>query len=171
MNELIVLAVSSKGKTQPEWKKSDISVYRRRSFCTSLKLLIAMLTCAGYLHVAREEVAQETRDACARLNRVLCEQARVGGEQSFLASPVAGTGIAATRMEQLFLLARANGAKMPEDWAAFACQAYADTGTVVTDRDGDPLWPENVLPHVSRLAADFARDQLPYLRAMGALPV
>ena len=135
-----------------------------------LLYLIAMLTCAGYLHVARESVPQETRDACARLNYVLCEQARAGEGHSFLASPVTGTGIAATRMERLFLLARANGATEPEDWAAFVCKVYADTGTAITDSDGHPLWPENVFPHVARIAAVFASEQFPYLRAMGALP-
>lgn len=136
-----------------------------------LLYLIAMLTCVGYLHVAREGVAQETRDACARLNRVLCEQAKAGEGQRFLASPVTGTGIVATRMEQLFLLARANGATEPEDWAAFVCQVFSDTGTTITDSAGDPVWPEDVPSHVARIAADFAREQLPYLRAMGALPV
>lgn len=135
-----------------------------------LLYLLAMLTCAGYLHVAREEVTQETRDACARLNRVLCEQAKAGDGPPFLASPVAGTGIAATRMERLFLLARTNGETEPEEWAAFVCKVYAETGTTITDRGGDPLWPENVLPHVTQIAADFVREQLPYLRAMGALP-
>jgi len=135
-----------------------------------LLYLLAMLTCAGYLHVAREDVGQETRDACARLNRVLCEQAKTGEGHRFLASPVAGTGIAATRMEQLFLLARADGAVTPEDWAAFVCKVYEDAGISVTDRDGDPLWPESVFPYVAGMAEAFAREQLPYLRAMGALP-
>lgn len=135
-----------------------------------LLYLLSILTCAGYLHVAREDVSQESRDACARLNRVLCEQAKTGEGSPFLASPVTGTGIAATRMERLFLLARANGAKEPDEWAAFVCKVYADNGITITDRAGDPLWPESVLPYVADIAADFARAQLPYLRAMGALP-
>jgi hypothetical protein len=135
-----------------------------------LLYLIAMLTCAGYLHVARTEVEEETRNACARLNYILCEQAKTGKGEPFLASPVTGTGIAATRMEQLFLLALAEGKKTPEEWADFVCKVYADTGTSIVDREGYPLWPESVLPHVSSIAADFARDQLPWLRMMGALP-
>lgn len=135
-----------------------------------LLYLLAIMTCAGYLHVARQDVAQETRDACARLNRVLCEQAKAGDGPPFLASPVTGTGIAATRMERLFLLARANGAAEPEAWADFVCQVYVDTGTAITDRSGEALWPENVLPYVTGIAEDFKQNQLPYLRAMGALP-
>lgn len=128
--------------------------------------LIAMLTSAGYLHVANKDVPQETRDACARLNRALCEQAATGEGQPFLASPVLGTAIAATRMERLFLLAQANGMTGPDAWADFACQVYEDTGSDMMDGNGEPIWPENV----AEIAAVFAREQLPFLRTMGALP-
>ena len=132
--------------------------------------LIAMLTSAGYLHVASEEVSQETRDACARLNRVLCEQARTEEGNPFLVSPVTGTAVAATRTERLFLLAQANGLADPEDWAAFVYGIYSDTGTIVSDSEGFPLLPEDVLPHLVSTAIPFASEQLPYLRAMGAIP-
>ncbi|MCM1130001.1 MAG: class I SAM-dependent methyltransferase [Alistipes senegalensis] len=131
-----------------------------------LLYLVAVLTSTGYLHVANTGVPQETRDACARLNRVLCEQAMSGEGQPFLASPVLGTAIAAPRMERLFLLAQANGMAEPDAWADFACRVYEDTGSDMTDSNGEPIWPENV----GDIAAVFAREQLPFLRAMGALP-
>lgn len=128
--------------------------------------LIAVLTSAGYLHVVNKDVPQETRDACARLNRVLCEQAATGEGQPFLASPVLGTAIAATRMERLFLLAQADGMAGPDEWADFTCRIYEKTGSEMIDSNGEPIWPENV----ADIAAIFAREQLPFLRTMGALP-
>ena len=132
--------------------------------------LIAMLTSAGYLHVARKEVSQETRQACARLNRVLCELAKTEEGHPFLVSPITGTAVAATRSERLFLLAHANGATDPEDWANFVYKVYSDTGTIVSDNEGFPFLPEDVLPHLVDIASAFASEQFPYLRAMGALP-
>ena len=132
--------------------------------------LIAMLTSAGYLHIASESVSQETRDACARLNRVLCEQAKADEGHPFLVSPITGTAIAATREERLFLLAQSNGLTDPEDWADFVYKVYSDTKTDVLDNEGFPFLPEDILPHLVSTAAAFANEQLPYLRSMGAIP-
>lgn len=132
--------------------------------------VIAMLTYAGFIHVAREEVPQQTRNACERLNRVLCEQAKTGKGHSFLASPITGTGIAVTQMEQLFLLSWANGATTPEDWANFACDIYAENNIAITNQNGEELWPEEVVPYVTDRAIDFASEQFRYIKMVGAIP-
>ncbi len=136
-----------------------------------LLYLISVLTYAGYLFIAHDDVAQQKIDDCARLNRVLCEKAVTEEGNTFLASPIIGTGIPATRMEQLFLLAFAKGKKEPEEWAEFACKIYEEGNITVTDKNGDSLWPEEVLPHLTDRAVDFAREQFHYLRAMKALPL
>ncbi len=137
---------------------------------SELFYLVTVLTYAGYLFVAQPEFDQKKLEDCARLNRVLCEKAITEEGNTFLASPIAGTAIPATRMEQLFLLAYANGKKRPEDWAEFASKIYEQQNITVKDNNGDSLWPEEVLPHLINKAVIFYEDQFPYLRIMKALP-
>ena len=61
-----------------------------------------------------------------RLNRWLLARARSDQSIGALASPVTGGGIPVGRFQQLFLLARAQGARSPADWAAFAWKCLSD---------------------------------------------
>ena len=105
-----------------------------------------MLAGKGDLAPAQDEATMAAaKPATDRLNRALLQRALEDGEVTTLASPVTGGGVAVDRTEQLFLLARAEGA----DAAAFA-------GRVL---DGD----------LTGRAEAFERARLPMLAALGVV--
>lgn len=132
---------------------------------------VTVLLGAGYAHPAGKPHAAQ-RDACARLNRVLCERAKAGEAVQVLASPVLGGGVPASRLELLFLLSLAD---VGEDsahcalWAQDAWDIMAGRGEQLL-RDGQPLEYDEALREMTGLAETFAAQRLPWLRAMGALP-
>lgn len=104
----------------------------------------------------------------ARLNRHLMRQARGGVEIGYLASPLTGGAVPATRFEQMFLLARAEGYATPEGWAAHAWNTLESQGERMT-RDGVMLTrPEDSRAELLRLARDFAGGRLALLDALRA---
>ncbi|MCM0019927.1 MAG: class I SAM-dependent methyltransferase, partial [Tagaea sp.] len=75
----------------------------------------------GAVRPAQDDAAIDAAAArAARLNRHLMRQARGGAETGNLASPVTGGAVPATRFEQIFLLARAEGHATPDAWADYA---------------------------------------------------
>jgi SAM-dependent methyltransferase len=102
-----------------------------------------------------------------QLNRKLIEQARGGPGVPFLASPVTGGALFVSRFQQLFLLALAQGKKLPSDWADYAAallklqrQAILKGGVAL---QGD----EENLAELQRQASAFDTERLPVLRALG----
>ena len=134
----------------------------------ALNEAVSVLMGAGYLHPAREAAPAQVT-ACARLNRQLCERARQGEASHVLASPVLGSGVVCTRVEQLVLLSRAEGGEGPAQWAEDALNALSARGEYL-QKDGEKLSREEALQTMSKLAHDFAVQRLPWLTAMHCLP-
>ena len=129
---------------------------------------VTVLLGAGSVHPARA-AAPAQAEACARLNRQLCEKVRQGESPDILASPVLGGGVPSSRMEQLFLLSRAEGGEGPAQWAEDALNVLSSRGEGL-QRDGKNLSKEDALREISALAQRFAEQRLPWLTAMLALP-
>jgi len=126
-----------------------------------------LLTGAGHLSCVQEEpVVEKARKRTDKLNRFVMDKARGSSELSHLASPVTGGGVAVGRFQQLFLLARSQGNKLPEDWAQYVWKGLAAQGQLLT-KDGKTLATaaEN-LDELTRQAHAFAEKQLPILKAL-----
>jgi hypothetical protein len=91
--------------------------------------------------------------------------ARGSGEITGLVSPVIAGGLPAPRFDQLFLLARSQGRKQPQEWAAYCWQVLVSQAQRVV-KEGKPLMtPEENLQELTALAREFAEKRLPILRA------
>ena len=128
---------------------------------------IVVLSGANELGAVQDEAtiskAKKTTD---KINAHLINQARSSGEIAFLASPVIGGGTGVNRFQQLFLLARSQGQKLPGEWAQFAWQILAAQGQKLV-KDGKPLeTPEENLAELNAQATAFAEKNLPILRAL-----
>lgn len=120
---------------------------------------------AGRVAIAREPTA-ETRARCKALNRYLWNRARNDGEIAWLASPVTGGGVAASRLEQLFLAAISAGKKSPAEQAAIVWQILSAQGHRLMD-DGKTLEsPEENIAHLNKMAAQFTDKRLGILKAL-----
>jgi SAM-dependent methyltransferase len=127
---------------------------------------IMVLAGKGDIALVQDEESQaQARERTDKLNLRMFDKARSNGELTFLASPVTGGGIAVPRFQQLFLLARAQGRKRPEELAQFAQDLLAAQNQLVV-KDGKPLRaPEETQAELTAQAREFTEKRLPGLRA------
>lgn len=126
---------------------------------------LMLLVAAGHVATAREPSA-ETQARCKALNRYLWNRARSDGEVSWLASPVVGAGVVASRFEQLFLAAVAMGKTSPTEQAAIAWRILSSQGHRLT-RDGKTLeTAQEHIDHLTRMANLFTDQRLRILRTL-----
>jgi SAM-dependent methyltransferase len=133
------------------------------------QLTQAVLVLAGLGHllpVQAEELVSAARPRAEQLNRHLMMKSRSQGDIQFLASPLTGSGINVPRFEQLFLLAIAEGASAPADWAATAWAVLSQQGQRII-KDGVTLESaEQNLAELTAQAVAFKDTKLPILRAL-----
>jgi hypothetical protein len=129
---------------------------------------IVVLTGAGNLAPVQDE-ARIARAAgrTERLNASLCDKARGSGEIRCLASPVTGGGVGVNRFQQLFLLARRQGLKLPAEWAASVAQLLAEQGQKIIKEGKTIESADEAIAELRVQAEAFNAAQLPILEALG----
>ncbi len=96
----------------------------------------------------------EAATACAKLNAEILRRSLTEDRIHALASPVTGGGVPVSRIQQLFLLARKQGARSPDAWAQFCLDATGrndDDQTRVTDVLKEALYFQQRLPQLAAL--------------------
>lgn len=102
-----------------------------------------------------------------KLNLQILTKARASGDIVTLASPVTGGGITVTRFNQLFLLARLQGKKQPQEWANFAWQVLAAQSQSIIKEGKTLSTAEENTAELLMQANTFAEKQLPVLKGVG----
>lgn len=128
---------------------------------------VMVLTGKGDLAAVQDDkVTTKARTHTDKLNLHLMDKARGSNDITYLASPVTGGGVTVSRFQQLFMLAKAQGKKTPEEWAAFTWQILAAQGQKIV-REGKPLESaEENLAELTAQASEFAEKRLPVLKAL-----
>jgi hypothetical protein len=128
---------------------------------------IMVLAGRGDLALVQDDAAQAAaRVRTDKLNRWMFDKARSTDELGTLASPVTGGGIPVSRFHQLFLLARTQGRKKPEEAALFTWDLMAAQGQRVLKR-GEPVeTPEESVAALTEEAREFIDKRLPALQAL-----
>lgn len=126
-----------------------------------------VLASAGVVLAVQDEAAtQKAKKRVERLNTHLMIKARSSNELNYLASPVTGGGITVPRFQQLFVLARQQGHKQPQDWANFVWNILAMQNQRLV-KDGKALESaEENLAELTVQASEFAEKRLPILKAL-----
>ena len=78
--------------------------------------------------VQDDTVTNSVSAQSAALNAFLLDKAKYSNDLGYLASPVTGGGVNASRVEMLFLLAITEGAAEPKSWAESAWRVLASQG-------------------------------------------
>ena len=126
-----------------------------------------ILASSGALHPAQsDEAIRDASQGTARLNERLCGMARYSEDVNCLASPVTGGAVQVGRVDQLFLLALAQGMNGRDGLASFAGAALQAQGHRIL-RDGKPLTTDEQLTALRAQATAFEAERLPMLRALG----
>lgn len=102
-----------------------------------------------------------------KLNAYLMNKARGSNDLAYLASPATGGGITVNRFQQLFLLARTQGKKTPEEYAQFVWQILAAQNQRLTKEGKVIESAEDNLAELTGQAQEFAEKRLPVLKALG----
>lgn len=128
---------------------------------------IIILTGAGHLAAVQDEaITYKTKKQTDKLNAHLIDKARGSGDIGYLASPVTGGGIAATRFQQLFLLALNQGKKQPIEWAQLVWQILTAQGQKIVKEGKTLETPEENLAELVEQANVFANKQLPIFKVL-----
>jgi hypothetical protein len=170
LQPLLAAALESLADHRPRTLADIGGEIERRGFtvpqlCTAINTLVSL---GGVVPVQDEAAAGLARARTDRLNTQLCDQAARGADIGVLASPVTGSGFAASggRVALLFLQAMGRGAREPRDLGAHVQQIFGALG-IGLFRDGRPVQSaEESLALLSAQAQYFLDRQLPVLRAM-----
>lgn len=133
------------------------------------QLMQAVLILSGtgaFLPAQLPEQTVKLKKRTDKLNNSLMMKSRSNSELNYLASPVTGGGIAVSRFNMLFTLARSQGIKNPDDWAMFAWDILSAQGQRLL-KDGKPI--ENIEENIAKLklqAGTYSEKFLPVLRAL-----
>jgi cyclopropane fatty-acyl-phospholipid synthase-like methyltransferase len=123
----------------------------------------------GIKHLAilqDDDTAAQSIEKCQRLNRHLLLRARQSNEISHLASPLIAGGIGVSRFQQLFLLARENGAVTPLEWAQFAWSVLQAQNERLMKQGKVLHTPEENLEELRTQAEYFQQKVMPILKAV-----
>lgn len=136
------------------------------SFTQLLQAVCVLLGMGHVLPVQDDAVIQRARKSCDKLNEDLIHRARGNGDITYLASPVSGGGIVATRFQQLFLMSLRQGKKQPTEWAHDVWEILAAQGQRLI-KDGRTMEStEENLAELTEQAQVFAAKHLPILKAL-----
>jgi hypothetical protein len=114
-----------------------------------------------------EETVARAKQQTDRLNRHICTLSLGNQDVSDLASPTTGGAVGVGRFQQMFLLARADGASTPQQWAAFACQMLTRQSQRLSLPNKTIEDDAQQATEMEAMAVSFEREWLPILTALG----
>ena len=132
-----------------------------------IQAVMVLIGTGALCPVQEEKVVAKAKPHTDKLNAFFMDKSRGSTDISYLASPVIGGGVLVNRFKQLFLLAKTNGRKTPEEWAAYVWQVLSAQGQRLL-KEGVTIESaeENVAELVTQ-AKEFASKELPVLHALG----
>lgn len=131
-----------------------------------LQATLVLCGSGALMSVQEADAIEQAKPACDRLNTYLLNKARGKNDLSYLASPVTGGGISVGRFQQLFLLARQQGHKLPAQWAESVWQVLAAQNQRLVKEGKTLETAEENLAELTAQAKDFSEKQLPVLKAL-----
>ncbi|MBO9547735.1 class I SAM-dependent methyltransferase [Caulobacter sp.] len=127
--------------------------------------LVALMSQGAVLPAQTAQAATRSAGTARALNLELARRAAEADNLGFLAAPVTGGALNASRFDQLFWLGMQEGGG-PEDWARYADGVLARQGQTLVS-GGAPMSPDAVLGALEAQARAFAENDLPCWRGLG----
>lgn len=129
-------------------------------------ILVLLLGKDDLVLVQDSAIAKASRTHTDKLNQYLMHHAKTSNEINFLASPVTGGGVYASRVTQLFLLAHYQKIKKKE-WVDFVWHIFDSQDKILVKSDGARLQtPEENVAYLVELMEEFEKEVLPKLQAL-----
>ena len=135
-----------------------------------IQAVVALMSQGAVLPAQSAQAATHSAGTARALNLELARRAAEADNLGFLAAPVTGGAMNASRFDQLFWLAmQQEGGQeggRPEDWARYAAGVLARQGQTLV-ANGAPISPDAVLGALEAQARAFAENGLPCWRGLG----
>jgi hypothetical protein len=103
------------------------------------------------------------------LNNVILRKSRISKKLNYLASPVTGSGIFATRFEQLFILTNTEGVKSPEELATYVWNLLTTKNEKITTNGNIINSKKDSIEHLRKRTTTFNNTRKPILKALQIL--
>lgn len=133
----------------------------------SLVNAVGILLGMGAIGIAQsDEAIRKAKGPAQKLNAMLMREATLSGEVKHLASPVIGGSVGLSRFSQMFLIARAQGLKTPEEWARAVYNTLIAHGQKF-NKNGQPIDDPTEGVAVLLPEAQELEKRLPVLIALG----
>jgi SAM-dependent methyltransferase len=144
----------------------EARVARKNVGMPQLLQAILVLSSAGNITAIQDEsTARKAKDRTRRLNAALWAKARFSTDINYLASPLMGGGVGASRIQQIFLSSIASGQKNPEMWAKAAAEMLTSQGQLLL-KEGKLLDVAAQSAELLAQAKTFDSKILPVMRAL-----
>ena len=129
---------------------------------------ILLLLGTNQVAIAQDEAVISTvRTRSAALNKFLLDKAEFSNDVGYLASPVTGGGVNASRFEMLFLKAIAEGATEPKLWAESAWLVLSSQGHKLVNQGVTLESDQENLDQLASKAGEFAEKRLCTFQTLG----
>lgn len=127
---------------------------------------LMILTSTGQvLPVQNPQLAAKLKPRTDRLNDYLINKARSGGDISYLASPVTGSGTSLTRFDQLFVGSVKAGKSNPEEMAKIVWNVLNAQGQKIVKEGAHLAQDAENIAELKSQAEEFVAKRLPILKA------
>lgn len=136
-------------------------------FAQVLQAIMVLVGKGDLAAVQDDKAITKARPYTDKLNAYLMNKARGSNDLAYLASPVTGGGIAVNRFQQLFLLAKTQGKKTPEEYAQLVWHLLAAQNQRLTKEGKAIESVEENLAELTGQAQEFVEKRLPVLKALG----
>lgn len=161
-----LLAQLAERQYAPKTLRELLSSLPSQPYAQLLQALVVLTGMGVVSPCQTESIAKQTHKRCATLNTFLCNRSVFSADIDALASPVLGGGHAVGRIMQLFIRARQQGKKTPQEWALQAWEILESQDQRLL-KDGKPL--ESAVDNLAELTAQaqtFGEQTWPILRAL-----
>lgn len=170
----VIEALASLAYAPKTFAQLDELLRESASALTEVQLAQSLLILAGAGHVSPVQPATQcsaARTTSRKLNDHLIERAGYMGNINYLASPVTGGGVRATRTQQLFLGALATGKTSSGDIAQDAWSAFKKAGIRIVKNGAQMEREDESLAEMTRQATEFMEKTLPIFKSLGIASV
>ena len=133
------------------------------------KVVQAVMILASDARVTSVQDSQESKKVkpqTKRLNNFIIERSRSRSDINFLVSPLTATGIAADRLEQLFLLACKEGYKEPQEWVQYVWHIMEGQGQTIMKEGKSIESEEENMKELGERANKFSSERLSLFKAL-----
>lgn len=136
------------------------------NFAQLIQAIIILIGAGSVAPASDAEASSKRKKQVQHLNTKLMIKARSSNDLRYLTSPLTGGAITVPRFHQLFLLAKQNDQKTPEDCAKWVWQVLSAQGQSLVKEGKTLATPDENLAELTTQAQEFEKKALPVLKAL-----